>query len=1115
MLEIALFGEPRFLIEGRPHAFVAPPKTLPLLAYLLLHRNTPVAREELAGIFWPDADEDTARANLRRHLHYVRKSLPPGEWLHVDGKTVQWNAEAAYRLDVAEFEQQSKLPQMRSFAAKLYRGDLYRTCEEEWLYFERERLHSMQIGNLAALAQDAERALDHVAAAAYARELLEMEPWREDAVRVLMRARMQQGDRGGALVEYERFCTRLADEMGVEPMDETRELYEAFARKEAHSPAVPMRGRDIIGRNGEVEALLVHWRGALSERGAFVLVGGEAGVGKSALLRELAQHARDGGAIVLTGEVPSQGDEPFGAVTRALAQAEASGKLRTSRLPSFAPGLTDTVERGAFFASVAATLRSIAEQSPVLLCLEDLHWAGGDTIALIEFLERRLRDVRILVAGSYREDAIAADHPLRALRRVVAARAASAHVALNPLTIADAERIVRKRLGERANGQVVQTLYRRSQGNAFFLTELLENVTAGHEHEVPESIRDLVDERRERLSSAARDLILQLAVAATAIAPDLLSALAGGDEKAFGRALDELVQARFLYEETGPAGISYAFRHDVVRESLYEGISAERRAALHARIAEAMERVSATRYAAAIAYHHEHAGNAHAAAQAYERAAAQAIATFANEDAERYARKALSLHDDADVAVKAYGHLHNVYHRTGNRELQSRAAQDMEAAAERSGNPDHICQAIYHRLAQAFYENDADALKTGLERLQVHMPRDPVWQARFEMFCGKLQQLSGNPDGAWEGYHRALSLCREADHTYGQLVCYVLLLDMCDGHTRPFDILLQEARALERQLGDPDSAFLLANAEARLFLHVDRTQCRHSALRIIDAGERTGDQVYFGLGHMYLGAVATYRFEPEAAEEHLSAAYTALVDTAWRADIARLMRFRGLYHFSIGDVERGIEDSLASLARAREAHAPDLMGSAAGNALYGYALSGRYQDGERLAAQVLAELDGVRQHYFALHHMMLSLGMVLGARNAFSEAIPLMKQAYEEHVIREHKLHAAWAGTSLAYQLLRAGRAPEARQYVEAYLKILPEMLDEGWNPQETLWQAAQVLRALDRREQAQALLERAAQVVASRLAVLSREEQQRRFLESPVNREILRARGEGIWPKF
>ena len=1096
-----------------PHAFVAPPKALPMLAYLLLHRSTPITREALASLLWPETDEETARTNLRRHLHYLRKTLPEGNWLHVDAKSVQWNVDAPYRFDVAEFEQQSKIAQMRPLAVKLYTGDLYRGCEEEWLYFDRERLRNMQITNLAALAQDAERALDHVGAASYARELLELEPWREDAVRILMRARMQTGDRGGALAEYERFRLRLDDEMGVEPMDETRALYEAFARQDSQASPAPARGRTLVGRAGELEALLLQWRGAESGHAALALIGGEAGVGKSALIRELGDEISQHGGIVLTGALEPHGDSPYAAVLRALGQAKLQRKLRANAsLP--AEGLIDSAERGAFFASVAAALRSIAEQSPVLLAIEDLHWAGGDTIALIEFLERRLRDARILIVCSYREDAVAPEHPLRALRRYLTTRSACAHIALNPLTSEDVSRIVRRRLGERADDEIVQTLYRRSQGNAFFLTELLEHCIAGEDSEVPASIRDLVQERFERLTPEAHEIASRFAVAGSALSAELSGALLYGGA-GMQRALAELVQARFLREEHAPAGTLYAFSHDVVRESLYAALALERRTALHSEIARLMEQLSPSRYAAAIADHYERAGDASSAARAYVSAAAQALSAFANDDAERFARKAVSLDGDAGVAMQAYAQLDTVYYRTGRREMQRRAAAEMEAIAQSSGDARHIGEAIYHRLAQAFYESDADAFKAQLERLRRHLPEGPVWPARLEAFTGICELLSGNPDAAWDRLQRALVLCEAAGHKFGELFCYVRLLEMCDGHTRPYADLLTKARALERSLGDPDSAFLLAEAEAKLFLHVDRTQCQHSALRIIEAAERSGDQIYAGIGHMYLGAVATYRFEPEAAEEHFEKAHAALQDSLRRADIARLLRLRGLYHYSTGDAERGLEDSLSSLRAAREAHAHELVAMAAGNVLYGYTLTQRYGDAEVLAAETDAELDGVRRHYFAVHHMMLSLGMILGAQGRFAEAIPLMKQSFDEHAVRGHNLHAAWAGTSLAYLLLRAGRVEEGRPYIEGYLKVQAEMLDEGWMPQETLWQAAQVLHALNRREEAQSLLSRAAQVVAGRLAALPREEQQRRFLDFPVNREIMRAHGENLWPTF
>ncbi|HZT13037.1 MAG TPA: hypothetical protein VFA29_09545, partial [Candidatus Baltobacteraceae bacterium] len=113
-LRIRLFGEPEFSIGGKEHAFDAPPRALPLLAYLLMHRETRLNRETVSNLIWPDVTEEEARANLRRHLHYIKRALPalPGgeSWMDVSKTIVRWNPTVPVWLDVAEFENLSKSP---------------------------------------------------------------------------------------------------------------------------------------------------------------------------------------------------------------------------------------------------------------------------------------------------------------------------------------------------------------------------------------------------------------------------------------------------------------------------------------------------------------------------------------------------------------------------------------------------------------------------------------------------------------------------------------------------------------------------------------------------------------------------------------------------------------------------------------------------------------------------------------------------------------------------------------------------------------------------------------------------------------------------------------------
>lgn len=270
LLRIRLLGEPDFRVDEDSHPFEAPPRTLPLLVYLLLHRESRLNREAVANLLWPDCAQAEARSNLRRHLHYIKRALPPlpqsETWLDVSKTAVRWNPSVPYWLDIAEFELSSKCPERREQGAALYRADLFERCADEWIIYHRERLRNMQIANLCALADAAKDAGRLDAAIAYAAQLLAIDPWRENTVRTLMELRAQNGDRAGALSEHDRLRERLRNDLDVEPMPETAALYRR------------LRGTQPIERRAEMEALERSLRDALHADPDMVLAGGEAEV---------------------------------------------------------------------------------------------------------------------------------------------------------------------------------------------------------------------------------------------------------------------------------------------------------------------------------------------------------------------------------------------------------------------------------------------------------------------------------------------------------------------------------------------------------------------------------------------------------------------------------------------------------------------------------------------------------------------------------------------------------------------------------------------------------------------------------------------------------------------
>lgn len=225
-----LLGTAHFRHGGEPWRFSAPPRALPLLALLSLAR-APVPRATIAAQLWPDELEADARANVRRHLHHLRRALPPSEtpWIDESGGHLVWHAEADVAIDLARFERLVADPETAAEAVAAYGGDLLEGYDDdEWLTVERERLRSTYLEALLELAVRARRARDFAAAIAFAERLLSYDDLREDALRELIAARYAASDRGGALAVYERFAARLGEALHVEPMAETIAMAEAI-----------------------------------------------------------------------------------------------------------------------------------------------------------------------------------------------------------------------------------------------------------------------------------------------------------------------------------------------------------------------------------------------------------------------------------------------------------------------------------------------------------------------------------------------------------------------------------------------------------------------------------------------------------------------------------------------------------------------------------------------------------------------------------------------------------------------------------------------------------------------------------------------------------------------
>ena len=405
-----------------------------------------------------------------------------------------------------------------------------------------------------------------------------------------------------------------------------RPAEERKARAELSEPRatmmlVPKLGSDapLVGRAEELTRLTAAVERARTGRPAAVLLAGDAGVGKTRLLTELCARARAAGATVLIGHCVDLGAVglpylPFaealrelaglaaddGAVAEALRSRPALDRLITRpgvSTPAPSTG-DDDAGRLQLFDAVSGVLGDLGESGkPVLLVIEDLHWADQSTRDLLSFLLARLRSERLAVVASYRADDLHRRHPLRPLLGELVRLPMVERLELQPFTPAELRDYLRALNGAPVADWLVRDVLARSEGNAYFAEELLAAGLAA-DPALPTGLADVLLARLERLSPAVQRVARVASVAGRRVSHSLLQAATGMPEAELEEALREAVTHHVLVADGG----SYAFSHALLQEAVYGDLLPGERVRLHGTYAKLFaEGVESS--AAELAYH--------------------------------------------------------------------------------------------------------------------------------------------------------------------------------------------------------------------------------------------------------------------------------------------------------------------------------------------------------------------------------------------------------------------------------------------------------------------------------------------------------------------------------
>jgi class 3 adenylate cyclase/tetratricopeptide (TPR) repeat protein len=622
----------------------------------------------------------------------------------------------------------------------------------------------------------------------------------------------------------------------------------------------------MIGRRSELGQLQSAWDDACNGAGSVVLVAGEPGIGKTRLAAELAEHVHTTGGTVLHGRCYEENlisYQPFREAIRQYADATPTGQLREDLtrdgtmlirlvpellarvpdLPAPVKAEPDT-ERYLLFEAVVTMFTALSARAPVLLVIDDLHWADHPTALLTARVARACPSTRVMMLGTYRSEEVAEGHPLTAVITSLRRERGFRLVPLLGLPLSDVSALVRAHAGS-ASDDLVDAIAADTGGNPYFVSELTQHLaetgalndlpggpTAGRiaKTGLPDSVREVIERRLRRLSEQTRWLMTLAAVVGREFDLDVLESVSDAE----GDVLDHVEEAMRLGAVVEAAAVGrYVFAHALIYGVLYRSLSGARRARLHLRIGDVLEslRGSDPGAAAELAYHFLEAASLDTRGKAVDysrRAGAHALEQLAHEDAARWFGRALGALGPGGERVLRCDlllELAEAYRRAGDGPALLTTLQAAAADARSLGDPERLARAAIGSFSQGTTVESNDAVIALLKEALEALPRnDSMLRARVLAALAVEQYFRADR-------HRVIELSDEAVAVARRLNDPATLARILYEH----QIAIHDPAHVEERLEVGSEILELAqqvgDAELTVMAHNVRVQC------LIELGE--------------------------------------------------------------------------------------------------------------------------------------------------------------------------------------------------------------------------------------------------------------------------------------
>ncbi len=665
---------------GRPLSING--KQASLLALLLVHRNEVVSTERLIDGLWGEAPPKSAAKLVQGYVSQLRRSLTAkrGDADSAGEAVLTRPSGYVLRLDAGQLDADRFRAMLDEGRTALGKGDADAASEilrdalalwrgpplADFAYerFAQEEIARLDELRLIAIEERVEADLARGRQAELVGELealIAQHPLRERLCAQLMLALYRCDRQSEALQAYQEARRLLVEELGLEPSRRLRDLEQAILRQDTTldlgrpRPAVPepaevgqqasgeRPGGVFVGREREIDTLLHALGNAMAGHGRLLVIGGEPGIGKSRLAEELATAATESRAEVLWGRCwEASGAPPYWPWAQAIRShireidterlrrelgadaAEIAGVVAEIREHIHDLGPSPTIDdpltaRFRLFDALTVFLKRVARGQPLVLVLDDLHWADEGSLRLLEFVARELADARLLLVGTYRDVELSRRHPLSQTLAELTRERLFERIVLRGLNSEDVAQFIEATCGISPPTALVSAVHAQTEGNPLFVTEVVRLLMQEGElaperlwgseswsMRIPEGVREVIGRRLDRLSDKCNEVLAIASVIGREFGLDQLKRLLTdyADDQLL-QLLEEALSARVIEDATGAID-RYQFTHTLIQETLADELSLTRRVRLHARIAEALEGLygeASDQHAAELAHH--------------------------------------------------------------------------------------------------------------------------------------------------------------------------------------------------------------------------------------------------------------------------------------------------------------------------------------------------------------------------------------------------------------------------------------------------------------------------------------------------------------------------------